>query len=245
MAPSASKSKSKPDKKRKHATFKPELVPYKVTVLKPNPKYDPIVVSYPRGLPFALQKANLDKPHNYQEPKFTWNKLKPNSDRGRRLIGEDDTCVYAAESSGRPDGRLLQHYVVVLNKTKRTMTLVPTAEGKRIFALEQWVKAYEPDVAAAASAAVGGTSNDDDDNKALPTAKDRVNMLVESFGSKKKQKVMASRKANVVNINKVVGAGDVMMDSVVGQKGAISETNREMLLDGSKVVSTSAVYSNS
>lgn len=123
------------------------------------------------------------------------------------------------------------------------MTLVPTAEGKRVFALEQWVKAYEPDVAAAASAAVGGTSNDD--NKALPTAKDRVNMLVESFGSKKKQKVMASRKANVVNINKVVGAGDVMMDSVVGQKGAISETNREMLLDGSKVVSTSAVYSNS
>jgi hypothetical protein len=61
-------------------------------------------------------------------------------------------------------------------------------------------------------------------------------MLVESFGSKKKQKVMASRASNVVNINKVVGAGNSMMDSVVGQ-GGISEGNREMLQDGSKVVS--------
>ena len=69
------------------------------------------------------------------------------------------------------------------------------------------------------------------------SAKDRVNMLVESFGSKKKQKVMASRAANVVNINKVVGAGNAMMESVVGQKGTISEANREMMLDGSKVVS--------
>jgi len=126
---------------------------------------------------------------------------------------------------------------VKVNKTKKTMTFVPTAEGKRIFALEQHVKAYKPDVTAAASIAMGGTSNGDD-NSNLPTAKDRVNMLVESFGSKKKQKVMASRKANVVNINKVVGAGDVMMESVVGQKGAISEKNREMLLDGSKVVDT-------
>lgn len=63
-------------------------------------------------------------------------------------------------------------------------------------------------------------------------------MLVESFGSKKKQKVMASRAANVVNINNVVGAGNAMMESVAGQKGGvISEENREMLMDGSKVVS--------
>jgi hypothetical protein len=47
---------------------------------------------------------------------------------------------------------------------------------------------------------------------------------------------MASRAANVVNINKVVGAGNAMMESVVGQKGTISEANREMMLDGSKVV---------
>ena len=135
-----------------------------------------------------------------------------------------------------------------VNKTKKTMTFVPTAEGKRIFALEQHVKAYKPDVAAAASMAMGGTTSSNgngDDNNNLPTAKDRVNMLVESFGSKKKQKVMASRKANVVNINKVVGAGDVMMESVVGQKGAISEKNREMLLDGSKVVSLLSAYSTS
>lgn len=76
------------------------------------------------------------------------------------------------------------------------------------------------------------------------SASDRVQMLVESFGSKKKQRVMASRAANIVNINKVVGAGDAMMNSVVGQGGMISAGNRDMLMDGTKVVSNSILEIN-
>jgi hypothetical protein len=125
---------------------------------------------------------------------------------------------------------LTKLYVAVLNKTTKTLKLVPTAERGNTFALEQTVKAYKPNVSSE-SMAIGGL------NDSKVSASDRVNMLVESFGSKKKQKVMASRAANVVNINKVVGAGNVMMDSVVGQKGVVSEENRKMLMDGSKAVS--------
>jgi hypothetical protein len=125
---------------------------------------------------------------------------------------------------------LTKLYVAVLNKTTKTLKLVPTAERGNTFALEQTVKAYKPNVSSE-SMAIGGL------NDSKVSASDRVNMLVESFGSKKKQKVMASRAANVVNINKVVGAGNAMMDSVVGQKGVISEENRKMLMDGSKAVS--------
>jgi hypothetical protein len=125
---------------------------------------------------------------------------------------------------------LTKLYVAVLNKTTKTLKLIPTAERGNTFALDQTVKAYKPNVSSE-SMAIGGL------NDSKVSASDRVNMLVESFGSKKKQKVMASRAANVVNINKVVGAGNVMMDSVVGQKGVVSEENRKMLMDGSKAVS--------
>ena len=89
------------------------------------------------------------------------------------------------------------------------------------------------------SMGVGGgnaTSNgNNNDNDNTMKASDRVQLLVESFGSKKKQKVMASRAANMVNINSVVGAGNAMMESVARQGDKISEGNREAMttaLDG-------------
>jgi hypothetical protein len=160
-------------------------------------------------------------------PHFTWSKLKSSSDKGRRITGTDETCIYTSTSSGRGhDGRLTKLYVLALHKKEKTIKLIPTAEKGTTFALEQTVKAYKTSISSES-----GSLNQ-------ASAKDRVNMLVESFGSKKKQKVMASRAANVVNINNVVGAGNAMMESVAGQNGGvISEENREMLMDGSKVVS--------
>lgn len=228
MAPSSTKS----PKKRKHASFTETTTPIKVEVTPIDPSHDPVVVSFPRGVPPSI--LSHDKSSNSNTsllPHFTLSKLKSSSDRGRRITGSDDTCTYTATSSGRGhDGRLTKLYVAVLNKTTKTLKLIPTAERGNTFALDQTVKAYKPNVSSE-SMAIGGL------NDSKVSASDRVNMLVESFGSKKKQKVMASRAANVVNINKVVGAGNAMMDSVVGQKGVISEENRKMLMDGSKAVS--------
>jgi hypothetical protein len=56
-------------------------------------------------------------------------------------------------------------------------------------------------------------------------------MLVESFGSRKKQKVMASRASNKVNIHSVVGSGDAMMKTVTNQEG-ISADNKKKIEEG-------------
>lgn len=224
----------KSPKKRKRTAFKEDqatqsTTTIRVEVTENNPSHDPVLVSFPRGVPTSIldrDKAGTNNASNL--PRFAWSKLKASSDRGRCITGSDDTCTYSATASGRGhDGRLTKLYVVALDKKSKTMKLIPTAEKGTIFALDQSVKAYTPNVSSE-STVVGGN--------AKASASDRVQMLVESFGSKKKQKVMASRASNVVNINKVVGAGNSMMDSVVGQ-GGISEGNREMLQDGSKVVS--------
>jgi len=99
-----------------------------------------------------------------------------------------------------------------------------------VFALDQAVVDYVPNVMdggmgiGGGNAAGGGAMN----------ASERVELLVESFGSKKKQKVMASRAANMVNINSVVGAGNVMMNSVQSQGEKISDGNKDAMVNDGK-----------
>ena len=82
---------------------------------------------------------------------------------------------------------------------------------------------------------VGGSANE----KQQTAASNQVQLLVESFGSKKKQKVMASRAANKVNINSVVGSGELMMSSVTKQEGISVENKKRMVEEGgSKMVSS-------
>jgi len=69
----------------------------------------------------------------------------------------------------------------------------------------------------------GGNSN-------TMSASDRAQLLVDSFGSRKKQKVMNSRAANRVNVHSVVGSGDAMMRSVTEQRG-ISDENRRVMME--------------
>lgn len=76
---------------------------------------------------------------------------------------------------------------------------------------------------------VGGSATNE---KQQTTASNQVQLLVESFGSKKKQKVMASRAANKVNINSVVGSGELMMSSVTKQEGISAENKKRMVEEG-------------
>ena len=123
----------------------------------------------------------------------------------------------------------------VFDKRRGTLRLVPTAERGSIFALEQRTKEYdgrhgsgigENDMTT--TTAVGGGSI---------SASDRMQMLVDSFGSRKKQKVMNSRASNRVNIHSVVGTGEVMMESVAGQEGISRENKRGMMEGGGAKVS--------
>lgn len=185
------------------STSKPISSSIKVKVAPSNPEYDPVVVSFPRGVPSSI----ADKDSNATPPTFTYSKFKESSSRGRRIKGEDDHCTYSAAAAGRGhDGRLSKTYVCIFDKKKKTLKLVPSAEKGTVFALDQSVKEYSPAVANENSI-MGGEDNN-------ISASDRVKMLVDSFGSKKKQKVMDSRAANKVNVHSVVGGGNFVPENV-------------------------------
>jgi len=114
------------------------------------------------------------------------------------------------------------------------LKLVPSAEKGTIFSLEQAVKEYTTSV-------VNGCHTEQ-----TRTATDQVNMLVESFGSKKKQKVMASRAANKVNIHSVVGSGSLMMNTVTKQEGISAENKKKMVeVGGNKTANANEIaYEN-
>jgi len=130
-------------------------------------------------------------------------------------------------------------YVCVYDKKKKTLKLVPSAEKGTVYALEQAVKEYTPSVANESMFGTG-EAKDGEGNTKVMSAMDRVQMLVESFGSKKKQKVMASRQANKVNIHSVIGSGDIMMKSVTKQEG-ISMGNKKGMEEGSKMANPNDV----
>jgi hypothetical protein len=177
-----------------------------VNVEEPDPNVDPIVASFPGGLPQHLKGD--------EAPKFACRKLREKSKHGRILVGEDSTCRYQARSEGRgQDGRRTKLCVGLYNKRTGTLTLHQAAEKGTVFCLEQSVRSYQ------------------DSATSLPdtlSSMDRRRALFESFGSSKKQRVLKSQEANVVNVDSVVGAGSVMMGAFLeGQN--MSESNRQAM----------------
>ena len=76
-------------------------------------------------------------------------------------------------------------------------------------------------------------NNSEGNNEGMKSASDQNQLLIESFGSKKKQKVMSSRSANKVNIHSVVGgSGNVMMTSITKQEGISIENKKGMVMEG-------------
>ena len=124
----------------------------------------------------------------------------------------------------------------VYNKKAGTLRVMPAAERGTVFALDQAVKGYAPAVAHG-SLTVGSGRAEDEEGRAtrVMAAADRAQLLVESFGSKKKQKVMASRAANKVDISRLVGSGDAMVADVARQEG-ISLDNKKRMEEGSQLV---------
>ena len=233
VSSSSSPTKKKTASSKKKSRTTSQSVSVEVT--PNNPDYDPVVVSFPRGVPSSILDAESS---SSDAPRFTCSKLKASSSRGRRINGEDDNCTYTASAAGRGhDGRLTKMYVCVYDKKKKTLKLVPSAEKGTVFALEQAVKEYTPNVANESMLVGSGNAPDGESGSKVMSASDRVQLLVESFGSKKKQKVMASRASNKVNIHSVVGTGDVMMRSVRKQDG-ISAENKKGMEEGSKMVCT-------
>jgi hypothetical protein len=186
-------------KKRKASSAPKKIV---IQVETPNVLVDPVVASFPSGIPEHCGTED--------GPTFAWRKLQQKSKKGRSLIGKDETNIYQAASSKKDAKRLTKLCVGLYNKKTGSLTLHQAAEKGTVFSLSQEVISYKDSSAELPSKMSGA---------------DRRRALFESFGSSKKQKVLKSQAANVVNVDAVVGSGNLMAGALPG----MSESNRQAM----------------
>ncbi|KAL3945145.1 MAG: hypothetical protein SGBAC_000748 [Bacillariaceae sp.] len=171
----------------------------------------PVVVSFPPGLPESIQKGGSDN----VAPKFAWQKLHEKFSSSRKVVGKDKHCIYSASAKGLMyDDRRTKICVGVYDKKKGVLILQQAATRGSVFALEQTVPSYL------------------ENNKVIKTRtiEDVLSYgtnVYEDFGSSKKRKVLKSQAANRVEVDHVFGAGQgsAVVDKVM--KGeSMSESNK-------------------
>lgn len=216
----------------------------RVYVSDSSPDSDPIVISFPAGLPSSITSSTTNKTSSStaavasrsvvrlddedddnrhqgssaKPPVFTWAKVRASSSKGRIIHGTDDVCTYVSSNEGRGyDGRLTKFYVGVYHKPTSSLKLIPASEKGTVFAMGQSVTNYSD-------------SKSTVDFRNLSVA-ERRRMVFESFGSQKKKKVMRSQQANVVEMKSVVGAGEGMMKALGKQMedNKMSESNLKVM----------------
>lgn len=196
--------------KKRSAPSKNQSV--KIEIEEPNATGNPIVVSFPGGLPESVHSASADN----VPPKFVWQKLNEKSSFGRKVVGMDKNCVYSASCQGLMyDDRRTKLCIGLYDKKRGVVVLREAASRGTVFSLEQTVPSYLK-------------------NRQPPATRTAADILeyganvFEDFGSSKKRKVLKSQAANRVEIDHVVGAGEgsAVVDQVM--KGeSMSESNRK------------------
>lgn len=211
----------------------------RVQVAESSPTKDPIVVSFPSGLPSSMtsdslsssrpertirfydedeegeENGNVNGQGSSKPPVFTWTRARRVSTKGKIIYGSDDTCTFISSNDGRGnDGRLTKFYVGVYHKPTSTLKLIPSTEKGTVFSMDQSVTDYH-------------------DSKSLDFRNmsygERRRLVFESFGSTKKKKTLKSQAANVVEMNSVVGAGKGMMHALGKQMDKMSESNKNVM----------------
>ena len=229
----------------------------RIDVQESHADKNPIVVSFPGGMPQALMDTNgasVDNATKIKDavsdssdgdsdddvvisPKFTWNKLSAKSAFGRRIIGRDKNCVYTSASRGIGyDERSTKLCVGVYDKKRGIVKLYEAASKGTVYTLSQSVPHYTQQISSSLLDP-NAPKNDDIDKS---NANNSYQAVFEDFGSAKKRKVLKSQTANQVDIDHVVGASSqagkggstpqsAMMENVITGSLSMSESNRKAL----------------
>jgi A49-like RNA polymerase I associated factor len=208
-----------PKKKRKASSpsrpTKAQQAAVKVQVESSSPSDNPVVVSFPSGVPESL---HLNAPPGASVPEFLWEKLSTKSSGGRKVIGKDKHCTYSAFAAGLAyDDRRTKLCVGVFNKKSRTVVIREAACRGTVFSLQQSIPSYLE-------------KNGSVQFEAGRNLLSYENSVFEDFGSAKKRKALKSQAANRVELTSVVGAGEdsaVAHQVIMGE--AMSESNRKAI----------------
>ena len=186
----------------------------------PNPAVDPILCSFPGGLPGALVEDANTVSSKTQLPYFRIGS-KQGVGHHKVVKGQDHACEYTATLSSpkrSSASRPTQMCIAIYDKQTNRVTLQPTADQGFVYAMAQSVPRYHNRKNNQQAAAT-------DVEEPTMTAAESRKALFGDFGSAKKRKVMRSQEANRVNVESVVGAGN--MDSILQ---GMSESNRQAVV---------------
>jgi len=183
-----------------------------VTIKVVEKSTNPIVVSFPGGLPESVENRRI-KP-----PRFLWQKSDVNTKRGRRVVGYDRHCLYSASARGLLfDDRRTKICVGIYDKKRGSVVLHEGAANGTVFSLQQSVPTYIEK---------NGQVGTDPSSNA-----DRPNIF-EDFGSQKKRRVLKSQAANRVDVNHVIGAGtDSAVVNRIMHGQSMSKSNKQAIED--------------
>jgi A49-like RNA polymerase I associated factor len=179
----------------------------KVRIQEPDVLKDPIVCSFPGGVPSAESGAS-----------FQWFQKKKPQSKGAPdgnvwvVAGKDSTCEYYGshgEASSAPRSKLC---VGVYDKVTKQLIVYQTACNGTVFTLQQHVPSYQAKVELTVDSSSARSSQE----------------LYADFGSVKKQRVLKSQAANRVTVeNTVQGTSSITGASLVH---GMSESNRQAVL---------------
>eukprot|EP00977_Amphora_coffeiformis_P018045 scaffold6120_cov162-Amphora_coffeaeformis.AAC.2 len=204
-SPKRSRKHSESSKKKESSSFttKHQESSFVIRTRQPDPSVDPILCSFPAGMPAALQKESSVEEATL--PRFV---IKKHQKESKLVVGKDHACLYSAVATPSAAARRPMQLVVgIYDKHKKELILQPTAEQGFVYAMSQTVPSY---------------NRESDAAEKMMSPADRRKALFEDFGSAKKRKVLRSQEANRVNVESVVGAGDV--NSILN---SMSESNRQ------------------
>jgi A49-like RNA polymerase I associated factor len=198
----------------------------RVEVAESNPAANPIVVSFPGGMP---QAAGGSEGSSSSLPKFYWQRLNEKSKSGRKVVGIDRHCTYEAYAKGLAfDDRRTKLCVGVYDRKRGVVTIHEAASKGTVFSLRQSVPSYNTN---------GGGHIETKPGEASINR----SQVFEDFGSSKKRKVLKSQAANQVDIDNVVGAGEgsAMVDQIMSGRG-MSKSNKEAIEESRRADADSA-----
>mmetsp|Transcript_3022 Transcript_3022/g.8223 ORF Transcript_3022/g.8223 Transcript_3022/m.8223 type:complete len:443 (+) Transcript_3022:122-1450(+) len=184
----------------------------RVTINVADKSSNPIIVSFPGGLPESIENRNIEP------ARFLWQKSDVNTKRGRRVVGYDRHCLYSATTRGLLfDDRRTKLCVGIYDKKRRSIVLHEGATNGTIFSLKQSVPTY--------TERNGKVETDPSSNA------DRPNIF-EDFGSQKKRRVLKSQAANRVDVDHVIGAGtdSAIVSQIISGK-SMSQSNKQAIED--------------
>jgi len=215
----------------KASTLKQCNVPVKFFFQLKSDSFDPLLVSFPSGVPFSLKSTpRLIKTKTSDEDETTSSMRTPimvwklqqdcpkslGDNQKMELIGTDSVCKYTYKRI--PNAHKWMNTIIgVFDKLQHTVTLIPTLD-RTIFPMYQNI-----------ISSIDNTLPKSDFGSKLPH-NDQKRSLLESFGTVKSQKTFKMKNdSKVVNMENILGDENEIKALFEKERALMSDSNRKVL----------------